>query len=161
MSKLTSELTSSSWWKDAFKRALYTAIAVAVPYLGATLVVEVPWLTVGSVAALGFITSILTSLAGLPESAGVDLPWWLAALERVGKTFAQAMLSGFVGATLLSDIEWGAVLQASLLAAFVSLLRLVLATLGGPAEKIITTAPIVDGVPVVTSLPAPAARITR
>jgi hypothetical protein len=127
-----SNLTNSLWWKDAGKRAAYTALAVAVPYLGASLLADVPWVTVLLTAALAFLASIVTSLAGLPEVEGVDLPWWLAAVERVVKTFAQSLAAGFVGATLITDVDWTLVLQAALLAALGSLVRLILATL--PAD---------------------------
>ena len=129
---IRTRLTDRSWWGAALLRGLYTAIAVALPYLGAATLVEVPWLTVASTAALAFIVSLVTSLAGLPEVEGVDLPWWLAAIERVVKTFAQALVSGFGGAVLLTDVDWLFVLQAAALAAVVSLLRLILATL--PAD---------------------------
>jgi hypothetical protein len=122
-------ITTTAWWKNAALRALYTAVAVAIPYLGGALLTDVPWLTIGSAAALGFIASLATSLAGIPEAVGVALPWWLAAVERVVKTFAQALLAGFVGATLLTDVPWSTVLQAAALSALVSLLRLILATL--------------------------------
>ena len=122
-------LASIVWWKAAAVRALYTAITLAIPYLGGSLLADVPWLTIGSVAGLGFVASLVTSLAGLPESQGVDLPWWLAATERTVKTFAQALGSGFVGATLLTDVQWGVVMQFALLSALGSLLRLILATL--------------------------------
>jgi hypothetical protein len=127
-----SKLLTALWWKDAAKRALYTALAVALPYLGAALIADVPWVTIGLTAALAFVASLATSLAGLPEAVGVDLPWWLAAVERVVKTFAQALVAGFVGATLITDVPWAAVVQAALLAALTSLVRLILATL--PAD---------------------------
>lgn len=127
-----SNLLNPTWWKDATLRALYTAIAIAIPYLGSALLDGVPWITLILAAALGFIASLATSLAGLPEAAGVNLPWWLAALERVVKTFAQALAAGFVGATLLTDVPWPVVLQAAALSALTSLLRLILATL--PAD---------------------------
>lgn len=129
---MLTNLTNRLWWKDAALRALYTAVAIAVPYLGGSLISEIPWLTVALASGMGFVTSLATSLAGLPEVEGVDLPWWLAAVERVVKTFAQALVSGFVGATLLTDVDWLVVLQAAALSALVSLLRLILATL--PAD---------------------------
>lgn len=123
-------LTSALWWKDAALRALYSAVAIALPYLAATqLVAEVSWLTVASAAVLGALASLATSIAGLPEVEGVDLPWWLAAVERVVKTSFQSLAAGFLGAVLLTDVDWGVVLQAAALAALVSLLRLILATL--------------------------------
>lgn len=127
-----SKLTDRTWWKAALLRALYTAIAIVLPYLGGALLADVPWITATSAAALGFLASLATSLAGLPEAEGTNLPWWLAAVERVAKTFAQALAAGFLGATLLSDVPWSTVVQAALIAALTSLLRLVLATL--PAD---------------------------
>lgn len=125
-------LTSAIWWKSAALRALYTAVAIALPYVGGALLSDIAWLTALSAAALGFVASIATSLAGLPEAEGVDLPWWLAAIERVVKTFAQALAAGFLGATLLADVAWSTVIQAAAIAALTSLLRLILATL--PAD---------------------------
>lgn len=136
-------LTNRTWWKGAALRALYTAFAIALPYLGGALISDVPWLTIVSAAGLGFLASLATSLAGLPEANGVDLPWWLAAVERVVKTFAQALAAGFLGATLLADVDWSTVLQASLLAALTSLVRLILATL--PADPTAPTVPLEQG----------------
>jgi len=124
-----SKLTSRSWWKDAALRALYTALAIALPYLGGALIADIAWLTILSAAGLGFLASLATSLAGLPETEGVDLPWWLAAVERTVKTFAQALAAGFLGAVLLSDVAWSTVVQAALISALTSLVRLILATL--------------------------------
>lgn len=123
------KLTNLAWWKAAVLRGLYTAVAIALPYVGGALIADIAWLTAASAALLGFLASIATSLAGLPEAEGVDLPWWLAAVERVVKTFAQALAAGFLGATLLSDVAWSTVIQAAAIAALTSLLRLILATL--------------------------------
>lgn len=135
-----SKLTNITWWKAAALRALYTAIAIALPYLGGALIADIQWLTILSAAGLGFVASIVTSLAGLPESIGVDLPWWLAAVERTVKTFAQALASGFIGATLLTDVAWSTVVQFALLSALGSLLRLILATLpNDPTPSVVMT----------------------
>lgn len=148
-------LLSSTWWKDASLRALYTAVAIAIPYLGAALLADVPWLTMALAAGLGFIASLATSLAGLPEASGVDLPWWLAATERVVKTFAQALAAGFVGATLLTDVSWGVVLQAAAISALTSLLRLILATLPADPTRVIDAGTATPGATVViTSVPS-------
>ncbi|MGX5772710.1 holin [Microbacterium trichothecenolyticum] len=148
-------LASSIWWKDALVRALYTAVAIALPYLGGSLLVDVPWITIGSAALVGIIASLATSLAGLPEAQGVDLPWWLAALERVVKTFFQALAAGLVGALLVTDVDWLFILQASLLSAGVSLLRLILATLPHDPTPQAAAIEYVDGVEVhnASSLP--------
>lgn len=125
-------LTSRAWWRSAGLRALYTAIAIGLPYVGGALIADIAWLTAASAAGLGFLASLATSLAGLPEAEGVDLPWWLAAVERVVKTFAQALAAGFLGATVFADVSWSTVLQAAAISALTSLLRLILATL--PAD---------------------------
>jgi len=125
-------LLSAIWWRSAVLRALYTAVAIALPYIGGALLTEIAWLTAASAAALGFLASIATWLAGLPEAEGIELPWWLTAIERVVKTFAQALAAGFIGATLLADVAWSTVIQAAAIAALTSLLRLILATL--PAD---------------------------
>lgn len=125
-------LRNHAWWKDAAKRGLYTVAAVVLPYLGGAALFELPWITVLLAAALAFVASIITSLAGLPESVGVDLPWWLAAVERVVKTFFQSLAAGLIGAVLITDVDWAFVLQAAILSALISLLRLILATL--PAD---------------------------
>jgi hypothetical protein len=126
---LKSRLFSRTWWKDAAARAVYTVAAVVTPYIGGSLIADIPWLTIVSAGALGFIASIATSLAGLPETEGVDLPWWLAALERTVKTFFQALAAGIAPAILFTEVDWSTIAQASAIAAGLSLLRLVLATL--------------------------------
>ncbi len=130
LSGLGSNITSVTWWKAALIRAVYTAVEVAVPYLlGVTVLTAVPWPTVGSVAVLAFVASLVTSLGGVPEASGTNVPWWLSATERTAKTFFQSVASGLVGATLLSDVAWRSVLDAALLSAGIALLRLILATL--------------------------------
>lgn len=151
-----SNLASAIWWKDAGLRAFYSAVAIALPYLAATqLVAEVSWLTVVSAGALGGVASLATSLAGLPEVEGIDLPWWLAAVERVVKTFGQALAAGLLGAVLITDVDWGVVLQASGMAALVSLLRLILATLPNDPSLVPATVEVVGGIEFhdVSSLP--------
>lgn len=133
-------LTNRAWWRSAGLRALYTAVAIALPYVGGALIADIAWVTAASAAMLGFLASVATSLAGLPETEGVDLPWWLAAVERVVKTFAQALAAGFLGATLLSDVAWSTVTQAAVIAALASLLRLILTTLPNdpaPAPRVL------------------------
>lgn len=150
---MKTNLLSRTWWDAAALRALYTAVAVAVPYLGGALLTAVPWATMILAAAFGFVASLVTSLAGLPESAGVDLPWWLAAVERVVKTFAQALASGFVGATLLTDVPWAVVLQAAAISALTSLLRLILATLPADPTRFVDAHAIIVGESVTITAP--------
>lgn len=140
-----SNLTNRAWWRSAGLRALYTAIAIAIPYVAAVQLIDVPWLLALSAAAVGALLSIATSLFGLPESEGVDLPWWLAALERVTKTFAQSLAGGLTGATFLHDVDWSVLLQAAAGAAFISLLRLILSTLPNDPTPVVVMAEGPDG----------------
>lgn len=56
------------WIKAAGIRALKTVAQTAIGVIGGTaLFTEVDWLVVGSAALLAGITSLLTSIAGLPE----------------------------------------------------------------------------------------------
>jgi len=153
-------ITSAVWWKNAALRALYTALAIAVPYLGGALISDVPWLTILSAGGLGFLASLVTSLAGIPEASGTTLPWYLSWGERVVKTFAQALTAGFVGATLITDVSWPTVLQAAAISTLATLVRVVLAQL--PNDPTIDAGTADDGnVPVVTTVPATPAAVEQ
>lgn len=123
---LTHSLASKSWWKAAFIRAVRTALVVAVPYVPASYVGAVPYLAIASAAGLGFILSILTSLTGLSEADGAKQAYWVAILERVVKTVAQALIAGIGTAVFITDVNWDNLLQMALTAGFGSLLLAVL-----------------------------------
>lgn len=63
----------SKWLKAAGIRAIKTAAQTAIGVIGATAVFnEVDWYVVGGTVLLATITSLLTSLAGLPEVSNED-----------------------------------------------------------------------------------------
>jgi len=64
---------SKKWWKAAGVRAIKTIAQTAVSLItvGSALI-QIDWLTVGSVSLVAGIYSLLTSLAGLPELEGVN-----------------------------------------------------------------------------------------
>lgn len=67
-------LTSKDWWSKAGVRAIKTFCQTALGIIGAgTLITSVNWLMVISGAVLAAITSLLTSLAGLPEVDESDI----------------------------------------------------------------------------------------
>jgi hypothetical protein len=147
-------LTSATWWKAAAKRALITAIAVAIPYFGAVTVFgSINWLTLGGAVLLAFIASLLTSLAGIAEVQGVVKPEWEALLERSVKTFAQALVAGVGSSLLFQDVHWSVILQASIIAAITSLLRSLVADLPETPAPIDAGTAIPGQVSSITSLP--------
>lgn len=150
-------ITSPAWWKAAAIRGLRTAITIAIPYFGAaTLFGEVPWLSVASVAGLGFVLSLLTSLAGISEVDGTTVPVWLALLERVTKTVAQAFVAGIGTTVLFQDVNWSVIAQSALIAGLGSLLLAFLAKLPEAADPIVL--PVIPGavepLPILSSTPA-------
>lgn len=155
---MSNTITSSSWWKAAVIRALRTALVIAVPYVGGASLLGIPWLTIVSAAAMGFIGSLLTSLAGIAEASGGIVPIWLALVERVTKTAAQAVVSGVGTALLFQDVPWSTVLQAAAIAALGSLLIGVLGFLPEstlPVQAAIVTPTAAPAPPVVGVLPSP------
>lgn len=65
-----------TWIKAALVRALKTAAQTAIAALPVTgfLMGDVNWMAVLSMAAGGFVLSMLTSLAGIPEADGGKSP---------------------------------------------------------------------------------------
>ena len=110
------------WWKAALIRAVRTAIVIAIPYVPASYSGATPYVTIASAAGLGFVLSILTSLAGIAEAQGVQVAWYFAIVERVVKTVAQALIAAIGNAVLFQDVAWNAVLPVIAAAAFGSLL---------------------------------------
>lgn len=115
-------LATRAFWRAAAIRALRTALVIAIPYLGGSALGAIPWLTIASAAGLGAVASLVTSLAGLVESNGGQVSWWYAILERITKSFFQALAVGIGQATLFEQVDWLVILQAALIAAASSLL---------------------------------------
>jgi len=114
-------LLTWAWWHAALIRALRTGLVIAVPYFGGSLLAEIPWLTIASAAGLGAIASLIFSIGGLAEAEGAEVSWWYAVLERVVKSFIQALGVGIGQATLFEQVDWALALQASVIAGLGSL----------------------------------------
>lgn len=140
-------LFTGDWWKNSLYRALRTAIAVSVVYIPSTLGDDIPYVTIGLAAAFGFLISFLTSLAGIPEADGTKRSEWLALLDRVVRTVAQAAIVACGTASLISEVDWGMVGTYAISAGVASLLLgllTVLPEVGDDADKVtINTANVV------------------
>lgn len=117
-------ILSGVWWKASVMRALRTAAVIATPYVP-TVLYDGNYLIVLSAAGFGAVSSILTSLFGIPETTDGSVSWYWALGERVIKTTAQALLVLFGTATLFQDVAWveapqlvGTAILGSLLLAF-------------------------------------------
>lgn len=67
--KALQNLKSKDWWAASLIRALRTAAQTAIASLGTTaLLTEVNWAVIGSTVGMAAVLSILTSIAGLPET---------------------------------------------------------------------------------------------
>lgn len=134
-------LTSSVWWKAAATRAFRTALVVMVPYIPATYIGDVPFITIGLVAALALVTSFITSaVTVLSETDDSPLqPWWFAVLSRVGKTVGQALLAGMGTAVLITDVQWDSLWQLAASAGFGSLILALITVLPEAAPPAVVT----------------------
>ena len=63
------KLLSKKWWKAAGTRAIKTAAQTALGFFVAGMTFsDVDWMTAASVVGMATLASLLTSLAGLPET---------------------------------------------------------------------------------------------
>lgn len=68
---------TKQWWRAAGIRAIKTAAQTAVALIGTGAVgfTDLDWARIASVAGVAAVLSLLTSVAGLPETAdGASLP---------------------------------------------------------------------------------------
>lgn len=152
LAALSSALFTLAWWKAAAIRGARTAVVIAIPYVGTVVLFrDVNWLTIASAAGLGFVASILTSLAGIPEADGKTLPVWLALFERSVKTLAQGLAVGIGNAILFTDVDWSTIGQAALISALGSLLLGVLGFLPEAADPNAPLAADISTIPVISA----------
>ena len=63
------KIFTKKWWKAAGVRAIKTVAQAAVATIGAsTVITEVDWLMVAYAAVMAGVLSLLTSVAGIPET---------------------------------------------------------------------------------------------
>lgn len=135
LAALSSALFTLAWWKAAALRGVRTAVVIVIPYVGTVLLFkDVDWLTIVSAAGLGFVASLITSLAGIPEADGKKVSIWVALVERTVKTVAQGLAVGIGNAVLFTDVNWSTIVQAALISGLGSLLLGVLGYLPEASE---------------------------
>jgi hypothetical protein len=143
LAALSSALFTLAWWKASVLRGVRTAVVIVIPYVGTVILFkDVDWLTIVSAAGLGFVASLITSLAGIPEADGKKVSIWVALVERTVKTVAQALVVGIGNAVLFTDVNWSNITQAALIAGLGSLLLGVLGYLPEASEQSVTRAPV-------------------
>ena len=154
-------LFSLQWWKDSAVRAARTALLLVIPFFPAAAQVGgTEWQPLVLTAAFGFIASMVTSVALLPdETTGVNLSKGKAILYRVIKSFFQGLASGFGTAALLTDVDWNAAIQVAIAGAIGSFILGMVAALPETAE-VVTQAPadgevtdVPEGTPAVVVVP--------
>ncbi|WP_372595575.1 holin [Actinotalea sp.] len=137
---MLSALLSRAWWAAAIQRALRSALVVLVPLIPGILSGDsATILAAASTAALMAVLSLATALASLPEVDGMPRAWWVAALDRTVKTFAQALIAAIPAVTLIHEVPWTLVLMHAAAAAAGSLVLAVISIL---PESLPVTIPI-------------------
>lgn len=111
------------WAVEALKRAGWTMLAVAVPYVPFLIAVDTSladWVNAFAVVSFAGFFSVLTAAVQLPAEG--SLSPWVAVLLRGVRTFAQSLLAFVTVESVWGDLSWGVVVQA-VAATVVSLLR--------------------------------------
>jgi hypothetical protein len=151
-------ITSGTWWKAALARAFRTAAVVAMPYVPVTLGGS-DYLVLASAFGMGFILSVLTSLAGIAEAEGAEVPWWYATVSRVVKTVAQALVTAVGSAVLFTDVDWSTIPALVVSSAIGSLLLAVVKQLPEAPTPVVSPTAEVTPVEIVAVAPAAAADV--
>ena len=97
---------TTAWWLAAGQRAAYTALAVLGPLAALLFTGEVTPLYVINVVGLSLLSSLATSLLGIPEVTDRVVPLWRAVVVRVLKTIGQVGAPVFASVLLLEDVGW-------------------------------------------------------
>lgn len=130
-------LFTARWWKDALVRAGRTAIIFAIPFFPAWQPIgEADYATSLLTAGLGAVTSLVTSLRGLPETNGVNVSKWRAIVTRCAISLGQGIATGIGAAAILTDVDWGAAFQLGAAGVVGSLLLGILTALPETSEVV-------------------------
>ena len=139
-----------AFWQRTGWGLVRTALAAIVPFIPGLL--QDPagsWRQAASTVAVVVIAAIATSLNGLPDTANGNV--FAVAFQRAVRQFGQYVVGGLVGALLLSDVDWRALLIAAAASALTTFVLAAL-TLLPSAAAALTPAPVVDGAAVITNV---------
>lgn len=102
------------------KILLKTGLAALVPFIPAlTSDFAGSWDVALFTVALAVVIAAATALVSIPDLAGQG--WLVTTLAKALRQFGQVVLAASAGAVLLTDIEWGSVLQIGAVAALTTL----------------------------------------
>lgn len=113
------------WAKAAGVRAIKTVAQTLIANIGVTAAMSWgDWQTALSASAMAGIVSLAMSFVSLPEADTTDdsqLTWGKSALIRFLRTIGQSVASNLAAFTMLSQVNWGSVMYAALIAGALSL----------------------------------------
>lgn len=103
-------LLSADFWRSMGGALVRTAMAGIAPFLpGLTSDPATTWPKAAATVGLLLVATIATSLQGTPEASSAG--WGQLLTARGLRQFGQFLAGGATGAALLSDVDWGTLLQ--------------------------------------------------
>ncbi len=138
-------LLDPTFWRSIGLALVRTAIAGVVPFLpGLTSDPAATWPLAAGTVGLLLIVTVATSLKGLADASTAT--WWEILVARGLRQFGQFFAAGLVGAAVLSDVDWAALLQGASASALSTVLLAALTIIPGadytvaylPREAIVT-----------------------
>lgn len=142
------------FWRSIGWALVRTALAGLVPFIPAlTSDPAGAWLPALATVGLLLIAAVTTSLKGLADPVAV--PWWQILASRGLRQFGQFVAAGLVGAVVLSDVDWRALLTAAAASAISTVILAALTLIPGdtliPGELVTTpdgtTILVADAIP--------------
>ncbi len=100
------------FWRQIGWALVRTGLAGLVPFLpGLTSDPAGTWPAAVGTVGLLLVVTVATSVSGIatPDTA----PWWQVLMSRGLRQFGQFFAAGLVGAVVLSDVNWPALLQGA------------------------------------------------
>lgn len=103
-------LLSADFWRSMGGALVRTAMAGIAPFLpGLTSDPAATWPKAAATVGLLLVATVATSLQGTPEASSAG--WGQLLTARGLRQFGQFLAGGATGAALLSEVDWGTLLQ--------------------------------------------------